>query len=567
MHGRPLARTPEFRMSGRTRPARGAARRRVAAWAAAALAGCAAVTLIGHSRITTRISWHTDIKPIVDRHCVSCHTTRDQPVSLESYQDARPWARAIREEVLERRMPPWYARPGGARFANDRRLSPVEIDLLVAWADGGAPEGKPVGQALTSQPAAAVPADPARDRQSQAAEPIGPERGLVLPPGVTRSRSATRWTSVVPHCPSPLGSLSLTIEPRTGAPHVILEITDVSKASARDPYRLSEPLTIPSGTRIEVSGTAGCSAIAMVPHGETAGGASRHPTGASVHASNGDRLTSLGYWCPMHPETQSDQPGSCPRCAMTLVDYRVDLSRQFEWTVDTGEAPRTGRATTLRFAIRDRASAELVDQFERVHEQDLHVFIVSEDRARFEHVHPVRERDGGFTMAWMPPQAGRFKVYGDFLPRGGSSQLLQQWVVVNGPGANRRAPPPPDTSKPNSRAGLEQTMAGVRAKFESESAVSGDTTQITVVLDDAETGEPVRDLEPYLGSAGHMFVVSSDLDEGLHAHPGATGSSVPSRQTFDVRFSRAGWWNLWLQVKRRAEILTFPFAVEVRPKG
>ena len=62
-------------------------------------------------------------------------------MSLVTYDDARPWARAMREEVLARRMPKWHAARGYCQFANDRSLTPFEIALVVAWVDGGAIRG------------------------------------------------------------------------------------------------------------------------------------------------------------------------------------------------------------------------------------------------------------------------------------------------------------------------------------------------------------------------------------------------------------------------------------------
>ena len=62
-------------------------------------------------------------------------------MSLATYEDARPWARAIKEEVMTRRMPKWHAVRGYGDFSNDPSLSPFEIALIAAWADGGAPRG------------------------------------------------------------------------------------------------------------------------------------------------------------------------------------------------------------------------------------------------------------------------------------------------------------------------------------------------------------------------------------------------------------------------------------------
>ena len=64
-------------------------------------------------------------------------------MSLLSYQDARPWAKAIREAVVIRKMPPWFADPAHGNFSNDRRMPQEEIDRIVAWVDGGAKEGNP----------------------------------------------------------------------------------------------------------------------------------------------------------------------------------------------------------------------------------------------------------------------------------------------------------------------------------------------------------------------------------------------------------------------------------------
>jgi hypothetical protein len=85
-----------------------------------------------------------DVAPILYRRCVQCHRPNDiAPMSLLDYKTARPWARAIRESVLSRKMPPWFADPHYGSFANDARLSTGEIETIKAWVDGGAPEGKP----------------------------------------------------------------------------------------------------------------------------------------------------------------------------------------------------------------------------------------------------------------------------------------------------------------------------------------------------------------------------------------------------------------------------------------
>jgi hypothetical protein len=94
-----------------------------------------------HNRIS-QVTWTTDVEPIMKARCLGCHTTGGfGPMSLETYRDARMWAKAIRDEVLERRMPPWPAARGFGEFLNDRSLTPLEVELLTAWADGATPVG------------------------------------------------------------------------------------------------------------------------------------------------------------------------------------------------------------------------------------------------------------------------------------------------------------------------------------------------------------------------------------------------------------------------------------------
>ena len=101
---------------------------------------CAAASGLGaHERITTTVTWDREISAIVRARCVTCHRDGGGAMSLATWADARPWARAIRHEVMTRQMPIWNAARGYGDFANDPSLSPFEIALVAAWVDGGAP--------------------------------------------------------------------------------------------------------------------------------------------------------------------------------------------------------------------------------------------------------------------------------------------------------------------------------------------------------------------------------------------------------------------------------------------
>jgi hypothetical protein len=83
-----------------------------------------------------------DVAPIFYKSCVECHRpTMFAPMSLVTYDDARPWARSIKQRVVARAMPPWGADAPHGVFKNDPSLTDDEIDTIARWVDGGAPKG------------------------------------------------------------------------------------------------------------------------------------------------------------------------------------------------------------------------------------------------------------------------------------------------------------------------------------------------------------------------------------------------------------------------------------------
>lgn len=92
------------------------------------------------------VTFSKDIAPILQAKCQDCHRKGTvAPMSLLTYQEARPWAKSIRERVIARNMPPWHIdrTVGVKHFLNDRSLSDREIDTIVRWVDAGAPQGDP----------------------------------------------------------------------------------------------------------------------------------------------------------------------------------------------------------------------------------------------------------------------------------------------------------------------------------------------------------------------------------------------------------------------------------------
>jgi hypothetical protein len=102
-----------------------------------------AILMTGTSPAATP-TFSKDVAPILYQNCANCHRPGEiAPMSLLTYENVRPWARAIREQVALGNMPPWHAAAPRGTFSNDRRLSDQDKDTLIRWADAGAPKGDP----------------------------------------------------------------------------------------------------------------------------------------------------------------------------------------------------------------------------------------------------------------------------------------------------------------------------------------------------------------------------------------------------------------------------------------
>jgi hypothetical protein len=166
-------------------------------------------------------------------------------MSLATYQDARPWASAMREEVLARRMPKWHAARGYGEFANDPTLSPFDIALIVAWVDGGAVRGDP-----SKSPPASIPTRPAAPPASSKA------RSLSLPCG-ERRLPAGRLLAITPALEEG-ASAGFTVVFPDGRQEIVAWIRNYESEFA-DTYWLASPIVLSRGSRLRVDGDLRCS--------------------------------------------------------------------------------------------------------------------------------------------------------------------------------------------------------------------------------------------------------------------------------------------------------------------
>jgi hypothetical protein len=211
--------------------------------------------LLAHRRITTTITWDREISAILSARCIQCHRPGGRaPMPLTTYAEARPWARAIRHEVVTRRMPVWHAARGYGEFANDPSLSPHEIALVAAWVDGGAPQSLVPFGSLQMKPVPSRPLIPAPTFRPPSA------RSVTAPCGVIPARGTL--LGVRPGLPAS-GEVRIVLERKSEPAAILAWIRDVAPGSVQV-YWLREPRALTAGDRILASGTSPCSVTLML---------------------------------------------------------------------------------------------------------------------------------------------------------------------------------------------------------------------------------------------------------------------------------------------------------------
>jgi hypothetical protein len=215
-------------------------------------------SLSAHDPIGRRVTWTGDVSRIVQARCVRCHADGGRgPMSLATYEDAKPWARAMREEVLARRMPKWHAARGYGDFKNDPSLSAFEIALVAAWADGGAPRGP------DAPPAGTAPGGTAGDARASPVPEVTMDCGR-------RRLASGAIVAFRPHLERG-ESVAVSVRRAGAAPVVLGWIRDFDPEFP-ETYWLREPVRLGPGSEVVAEGPDRCAVTLSIiePRSRTA---------------------------------------------------------------------------------------------------------------------------------------------------------------------------------------------------------------------------------------------------------------------------------------------------------
>lgn len=205
------------------------------------------------------------------------------------------------------------------------------------------------------------------------------------------------------------------------------------------------------------------------------------------------------------------------------------------------------RPTELRFRILGPDGRAVTDM-DVEHERRMHLILVRRDLTGYQHLHPVLDPSGAWSVRLRLPVAGVYRAYADFRT-GGRAMTLATDLFVAGPFAPVALPAP----APVDAAG------GYRARLSAPQARAGESAVVEYAL--RRGGRPVADLEPYLGADGHLVALREGDLAFLHVHP--EESDAPGVIRFTAALPSAGRYRLFLQFKHQGRVRTVAHTLEV----
>lgn len=206
----------------------------------------------------------------------------------------------------------------------------------------------------------------------------------------------------------------------------------------------------------------------------------------------------------------------------------------------------------FRFSIRTDAGRPVRD-FEIAHEKRMHLIVVSRDLSSYQHVHPRLDQDGTWSVRLRLPRAGTYRAVADF--NTGSNHVLGADLFVNGRSLAKPLPRPASSARVD---GYQVYLSGVSSQAGKDVSIA-----FTVL----RNGQPVVDLQEYLGARGHLVALREGDLSYLHVHPESTDADDDGIIPFTGSFPSSGRYRLFMQFRHRDRVHTAPFTVAIGGRG
>ena len=289
-----------------------------------------------------------------------------------------------------------------------------------------------------------------------------------------------------------------------------------------------------------------------------------YPEGTYAYFLATTGSSALAWPYMIGPRYFGEAPLEIPARVTMRHSDKVDL-----WT-DRAQA-KAGEPLHLTFVFHD-PKGRAIRFLEKIHEQPVHLIVVANDLAEFDHIHPEPVAGDAFSVTHTFPRAGGYWLYADYTAPGEQPSVARFALEVTGE-TQKPVPLHPDTE-------FTRTVDGVRIAFSAPAQLkAGRDLPLAFTLTSPENGQPIADLDPWLGAWGHIIIVGASGENFIHAHPlenaradapihthmaVAPGPSPATIRTV-TGFRSSGTYKLWFQFQRHGELITTAWVVKVAP--
>lgn len=275
--------------------------------------------------------------------------------------------------------------------------------------------------------------------------------------------------------------------------------------------------------------------------------------------------------------TASDGHGhshSASLVSRPITRYGGPISVAFE--VEPG-VPRAGQPFKVSYNLRAAGNPVTLMTLRVVHEAPMHLILMSRDLSYFSHLHPQEEAEGRWAVVTTVPKPGSYLLFNEFVTLKDVTQLERHQITVEGSDSAGDAGGEP---KLTPTLDSPQKVGELTTVLSASTGIVRRRTPTTFRLNVMKDGQPVTDLKPYLGAAGHVVIVSSDTTQFTHTHGEAHETGVQHTHTPDeqhavpaqfgpqIEFAHTfntqpGLYRIWVQFMHGGKVVTVSDTVEV----
>lgn len=273
--------------------------------------------------------------------------------------------------------------------------------------------------------------------------------------------------------------------------------------------------------------------------------------GSSVEATGEQASHQFIFACPMHPDVKGKDGDKCSKCGMALE--RIDEAAakgNYQMILHTTDL-EANKPVTLSFTPNNKDNPHAAVPLDVEHEKKIHLMVVSEDLSWFNHIHPEYQADGSYIVTETFPRGGKYFLFTDYKPSGGTHQIEKIEITVQG----KSVPPVTYTeSKLTSKAD------GYEVKFvNGENLVAGNESHLIINIEQNGKLIDPTELEKYLGANAHIVLISQDDKEYFHVHPESNEFPIHAHTTLQ----KPGIYRMWMQFQTKGKVHTADFVLKV----